>query len=164
MVLTKRLIYWWDGRGLMLWLLSSPLGFAYWICFCCGIQFYVLLSHYLCFFSFLYLDIYVFGDDALIKLGVIHEKTNIYVSWSTSELRLRLVPWNWLKPFSKIFLLTVPRQYFFCWSFMLLCSVFLLLSHLFIAALWSPAGKGLVMFIVFLLLSNVVSWVRCGTW
>ena len=40
---------------------------------------------------------------------------------------------------------------------------------LFIAALWSPAGKGLtsgllfVMFIVFLLLSHVVSWVRCGT-
>ena len=40
---------------------------------------------------------------------------------------------------------------------------------LFIAALWSPAGKGLtawlllVMFIVFLLLSHIVSWVRCGT-
>ena len=38
-----------------------------------------------------------------------------------------------------------------------------------IAALWSPAGKGLtswlllVMFIVFLLLSHVLSWVRCGT-
>ena len=41
--------------------------------------------------------------------------------------------------------------------------------RLFIAALWSPAGKGLtswlllVMFIVFLLPSHVVSWVRCGT-
>ena len=50
-----------------------------------------------------------------------------------------------------------------------LCLVFLVLSHLFIAALWSPAGKGLtswlliVMFIVFLLLSHVVSCVRCGT-
>ena len=50
--------------------------------------------------------------------------------------------------------------------------VFLMLSCLFIAALWSPAGKGLtswlllVMFIVcflfFLLLSHVVSWARCG--
>ena len=46
-----------------------------------------------------------------------------------------------------------------------LCLVFLMLSRLIIAALWSPAGKGLtswlllVMFIVFLLLS----WVRCGT-
>ena len=50
-----------------------------------------------------------------------------------------------------------------------LCLVYLMLSHLFIAALWSPAGKGLtslllsVMFIVFLLLSHMVSWVRCGT-
>ena len=47
--------------------------------------------------------------------------------------------------------------------------VFLMLSCLFIAALWSPAGKGLTskllmeMFIVFLLLSHVVSWVGCGT-
>ena len=44
-----------------------------------------------------------------------------------------------------------------------LCLVFLMLLHLFIAALWSPAGKGLtswllfVMIIVFLLLSHVVS-------
>ena len=52
-----------------------------------------------------------------------------------------------------------------------LCSiwlVFVMLSRLFIAALWS--GKGLtywllfVMFnCVFLSLSHVVSWVRCGT-
>ena len=46
---------------------------------------------------------------------------------------------------------------------MFLCFVFLMLLFLFIAALWSPTGKGLVMFIVFLLLSHVVSWVRCGT-
>ena len=47
-----------------------------------------------------------------------------------------------------------------------LCLVFLMLSRLFIAALWSPAGKGLtswlllVMYIVVLLLSHVVSWVK----
>ena len=36
--------------------------------FCCsGIQFYVLLSPYLCFISFLYLDLYVLGDDAWIS-------------------------------------------------------------------------------------------------
>ena len=34
--------------------------------FCSGIQFYLLLSPYLCFISFLYLDLYVLGDDALI--------------------------------------------------------------------------------------------------
>ena len=47
--------------------------------------------------------------------------------------------------------------------------VFLMPSRLFIAALCSPAGKGLtswlllVMFILFLLLFHVVSWVWCGT-
>ena len=40
------------------------------------------------------------------------------MSWSTLELRARLAPWNWFKPSSKIFLLTVPRRYFFCGSFM----------------------------------------------
>ena len=50
-----------------------------------------------------------------------------------------------------------------------LCLVFAMLSCLFIAALWSPEVKGLsfwllfVMFIVILLLSNLVSWDRCGT-
>ena len=83
------------------------------------------------------------------------------MSWSTSELRVGLVPWNRFKPSSKIFLLTVPRRYL-CF----LCLVCLMLSRLFIAALWSPPWKGvtywslLVMFIVCLLLSHVVSWVR----
>ena len=63
---------------------------------------------------------------------------------------------NRFKPSSKIFLLTVPRRYFFCRSFVFLCLAFLMLSRLFIAALWSPARKGLtswplmVMFIVIL--------------
>ena len=50
-----------------------------------------------------------------------------------------------------------------------LCLVIVMLSRLFIAALWSPEGKWLtswllfLIFIVVLLLSNVLSWVRCGT-
>ena len=55
--------------------------------------------------------------------------------------------------------------------FCYLCFVFVMLSCLFIAALWSFAGKGLTSwlscvwcFLVFLSLSLVVSWVRCGTW
>ena len=50
-----------------------------------------------------------------------------------------------------------------------LCLVFVMLSRLFIAALWSSEGKGLtswyllVIFIVILLLSHLVSWDRCGT-
>ena len=35
--------------------------------FCSGIQFYLLLSPYLCFISFFYLDLYVLGDDAKIS-------------------------------------------------------------------------------------------------
>ena len=51
-----------------------------------------------------------------------------------------------------------------------LCLVFVMLSCLFIAALWSPEGKELtswllfVMFIVILLLSHLESWDRCGSW
>ena len=46
-----------------------------------------------------------------------------------SELRVRLVPGNWFKPSSKIFLLTVPtRQYFFCGSFVVFVSC---VSHAF---------------------------------
>ena len=37
--------------------------------FCYGIQFYLLLSPYLCFISFLYLEFYVLIDDALICEG-----------------------------------------------------------------------------------------------
>ena len=34
---------------------------------CSGIQFYLLLSPYLCFIPFLYLDLYVLEDDVLIN-------------------------------------------------------------------------------------------------
>ena len=34
---------------------------------CSDIQFYALSSPYICFLSFLYLDLYVLGDDALIS-------------------------------------------------------------------------------------------------
>ena len=34
---------------------------------CSGIQFYLLMSSYLCFISFFYLDLYVLGDDALVS-------------------------------------------------------------------------------------------------
>ena len=50
-----------------------------------------------------------------------------------------------------------------------LCLVSVMLSRLFIAALWSPAGKmrtswlSFVVSTVSLLLSHVVSWVGCGT-
>ena len=56
----------------MLWLFVGPTGVYLLDFFCSGIQFNLLLSPYPCFISLLYLDLYVLGDDALIKLGVFH--------------------------------------------------------------------------------------------
>ena len=47
--------------------LSGPPGFTFLVSFAPCIQFYLLLSPYLCFISFLYPDLYVLGDDALIS-------------------------------------------------------------------------------------------------
>ena len=51
----------------MLWLFVGPTRVYQLDFFCLGIQFYLLLSPYLCFISFLHLDLYVLGDDALIS-------------------------------------------------------------------------------------------------
>ena len=84
------------------------------------------------------------------------------VSWSTSELRAMLAPWNWFKPSSKIFLQTVPRRYFFCGSFILfllcVCYAFvrvclLMPSGHLLGKSW-PLGSRLWCLIVSLLLSH----------
>ena len=51
----------------MLWLFVRPTGVHLLDFFGSGIQSYLLLSPYLCFISFLYLDLYALGDDALIS-------------------------------------------------------------------------------------------------
>ena len=53
----------------MRWLFVWPTGLDLLDIFCSGIQFYLLLSSYLCFISLLYLDLYILGDDALIIKG-----------------------------------------------------------------------------------------------
>ena len=55
----------------MLWLFVGPTGVYLldFFCFCSGIQFYLLLSPYLCFISILYLCLYVLGDNVLISKG-----------------------------------------------------------------------------------------------
>ena len=79
-------------------------------------------------------------------------KPNIYVSWSTSELRVRLAPLNRFKPSSKILYWpfqggsSVVDLLCFCSVLCLLC----LCAHLFICALWSPAGKGLTSWLSFM--------------
>ena len=65
----------------MLWLFVGPTGVYLLDFFCSGIQFYLLLSPYLCFISLLYLDLYILGDDALISnLRGLSCKPNIYMS------------------------------------------------------------------------------------
>ena len=46
---------------------------------CSSIQFYLLLSPYLCFISFLYLDLYVLGDGALISEGSLMQTKHLCV-------------------------------------------------------------------------------------
>ena len=68
------------------------------------------------------------------------------------------------------YLLTVPRRFFFvdllCFSVLMLLCLF---ARLFICALWSPAGKGLTSWLLFVVSKcefvtfPLVSWVRCGT-
>ena len=93
------------------------------------------------------------------------------MSWSTSELRVRLAPWSWFKPFSKIFYW--PFQGGTSFVDLLWFSVLCLLcpcDRLFICALWSPAGKGLTSWLSFVVFNcefvtfPLVSCVRCGTW
>ena len=62
----------------MLWLFVGRTGVYKLDFFCSGIQFYLLLSPYLCFISLLNLDLYVLGDDALLSKGL-SCKPNIYV-------------------------------------------------------------------------------------
>ena len=91
--------------------------------------------------------------------------------WSTSELRVELAPWNWFKPCSKIFLLTVPRRYFFRGSFVLgmscVCHAFA--SGRSLLHCGHQLGKDLPLdpclwcLVVLLSLSHVVFWVSCGT-
>ena len=73
------------------------------------------------------------------------------MSWSTSELRVRLAPFNWFKPSSKIFYWPFQGGTSFV-DLLCFCSVLCLLclcARLFICALWSPAGKGLTSWLSF---------------
>ena len=53
----------------MFWLFVRPTGVYLLDFFYSVIQFYLLLSPYLCFIALLYLDLYDLGDDAMICEG-----------------------------------------------------------------------------------------------
>ena len=93
--------------------------------------------------------------------------------WSTSELRVRLVLWNMFKPSN--FLLTIPRQGFFCWLFLLfmfhvcLCYSVLSVPCSHVITCWERTDLLALLWVMFffsyfLSLFLMVFWVRCGTW
>ena len=87
----------------MLWLFVGPTRVYLLDFFCSVIQFYLLLSLFLGFISFLYLDLYVLGDDALISWGSFMQTKHLCVLihiWTKVEVG---APLNRFKPSSKIF-------------------------------------------------------------
>ena len=94
------------------------------------------------------------------------------MSWSTSELRVRLVHRSTaLSPPVKYFYWPFQGGASFVDHFWYFCLVLLCLyAPLFVDALWLPAGKGLTSWLSFVM-SNcdvvtfpLVSWVRCSAW
>ena len=132
----------------MLWLFAGPIGVYLLYFFCSGIQCYLLFSPYLCFNSFLYLDLYVLGDDALISKGSFMQANYLCVL-STSDLRTTSFLWI----FYYFFLSCV------CYAFLSVC-FYVPCGHL--------LGKGLTSWLSFVVsicefvTFPLVSWVRCG--
>ena len=87
----------------------------------------------------------------------------VFVSWSTSELRVRLA----LHVTGLIFLLNVPRRYFYCGSYVFLSCVCNAFVHV---CLFVPCGHLLRSSLSFevsrceFVTFPLVSWVTCGTW
>ena len=96
-----------------------PVGFLLlWYSVLCTVE------SYLCFIPFLYLDLYVLGDNSSIN--------------STSKVEVSAVKLFYALQ-KKMLLLTVPRQYFFCGSFMLFVfRAFVIFSCLFVTC-WERA-------------------------
>ena len=96
----------------------------------------------------------------LVSLAYMQNIGTLMHKSSKSERRAfwKLFKWNWLT-------LSPPVKYFY-WPFQgstslvdhlcYFCIVFVMLLRLLIAALWSPAGKGLTSWLSFLLLNCVV--------
>ena len=65
----------------------------------------------------------------------------ICVSRSAFGLGLGLAPWGWFGPSGGVFLLALPERCLFVDSLSGFFFLFLVLSRLFIAALWSSLGS-----------------------
>ena len=130
---------------------------------------YLLLSLCYCFVSFLYLDLYVLGDDALIGWGSFVPTRHLCVLvrvWAGGGV---VAPLGRCGPFSEYFT-GCARAVLLLWIIYVILSCLLCFhERLVVDALWSPAGKGLASWTSFVM-SNcdvvtfgpLVSWVRCG--
>ena len=124
--------------------------------FTCWISFAPVFSLIYCWVLILalspcYILIYMFYEMMHWSVRALSCKPNIYASWSTSELRVRLAPLNRFKPSSKVFNWPFQGGTSFV-DLLCFCSVLCLLclcARLFICALWSPAGKGLTSWLSF---------------
>ena len=97
-----------------------------------------------------------------------HQKDSTFICHLSAVTMISLAKRH-KKPSIKIFLLTVPRRYLFCGSYVFFVSCVSQASVSVLCCLvvnWKGLTSWLflVMFIVFLSLSHVVSWVRCCTW
>ena len=81
---------------------------------------------------------------------------------------MRLAPWNRFKPSSKIFLLSVPRWYFYGSFFVSCVSHALAPVHCcLVVTCWERAALLALVSIVYCIFYYFpmwYSWVRCGTW
>ena len=141
--------------------LSGPPGFTCWISFALAFSFiycWVLIFA----LSPCYILIYMFQEMMHWSVRGLSCKPNIYVSWSTSELRVRLALLNRFKT-SSIFFTDRFKAVLLMWIyyvFSVLC-LLCLCVRLFICALWSPAGKELTSWLSFVVSTMSVSLSHC---
>ena len=90
MTVPTLLIYWWDGRGLMLWLFVKPTR-VYLMDFFALVFIFIYCWVLIFSLSSFYILIYMFYELMHWLVRGLSCKPNIYLSWSTSELRVALV-------------------------------------------------------------------------
>ena len=129
---------------------------------------YILLSPYLCFFSFV--SRFVFTRRWYInQFGIFHAKqTSICLDPHQKQWLGRYHGTSLSPP---VTILTVPRRCFFCGPVLLfmfrVCPAVLFVHCSLMVTCWERANLLALLYVLsscVLSLPNVMSWVRCGTW
>ena len=94
----------------------------------------------------------------LVSLDKMQNISTLMRKSSKSEGRAfwKLFKWNWFRPSSKIRLLPFQGGTFLGDHLCYICIVLFMLSRLLIAALWSPAGRGLTSWLSCVVLNCVI--------